>query len=74
MGNGRTRLALPLLEAPAAIEDGRFAAHLLYVKGLLLRDLTRPDDALATFEEAFQHEPPAWLATRIEENIVELRP
>lgn len=72
--NGRTRLALPLLEAPVAMDDGRFAAHLLYVKGLLLRDLDRADEALATFEEAFQHEPPAWLATRIEENIVELRP
>lgn len=72
--NGRTRLALPLLEAPAAMDDGRYAAHLLFVKGLLLRDLVRPDEALATFEEAFQHEPPAWLATRIEENIVELRP
>lgn len=72
--NDRPRLALPLLEAPVAMDDGRFAAHLLYVKGLLLRDLARSDEALATFEEAFQHEPPAWLATRIEENIVELRP
>ncbi|MCA9954841.1 MAG: protein kinase [Ardenticatenaceae bacterium] len=72
--NGRSRLALPLLENPTALDDGRFAAHLLYVKGLLLRDLDRTDEALATFEEAFQHEPPAWLATRIEENIVELRP
>ncbi|MBK8906305.1 MAG: protein kinase [Anaerolineaceae bacterium] len=72
--NGRTRLALPLLDNPAAMDDGRFAADLLFVKGLVLRELDRHDGALATFEEAVQHEPPLWLATRIEENIVELRP
>ncbi|MEZ4590298.1 MAG: protein kinase [Chloroflexota bacterium] len=31
--NGRTRLALPLLDAPEATDDGRFAADLLFVKG-----------------------------------------
>lgn len=72
--NGRTRLALPLLEAPTAMDDGRFAADLLFVKAQLLQELGRTDEALATLEEAFQHEPPVWLATRIEQNIVELRP
>ncbi|MFZ1397950.1 MAG: protein kinase [Candidatus Promineifilaceae bacterium] len=72
--NGRTRLALPLLEAPTAMDDGRFAADLLFVKAQLLQELDRTDEALATLEEAFQHEPPVWLATRIEQNIVELRP
>ncbi|MCB8947383.1 MAG: protein kinase [Ardenticatenaceae bacterium] len=72
--DGRLRLALPLLDAPEALDDGRFAADLLFVKAQLLKELDRPDEALATLEEALQHEPSAWLATRIEENIVELRP
>ncbi len=72
--NGRSQDALPILDAPEAVGDGRFAADLLFLKGKLLLELEQPQDALATFEEAMQHDPPAWLATRIEENIVELRP
>ena len=72
--DGRSRLALPLLQSPEAFDDGRFASDLFFVKGLILRNLNQPDEALGTFEEAFQHEPPLWLATLIEENIVELRP
>ncbi len=71
--NGRTEEALPRLDTPEAMDDGRFAGHLLFVRGKLLRELDQSDEALATFEEALQHEPPPWLATRIEENIVELR-
>ncbi|MCA9947029.1 MAG: serine/threonine protein kinase, partial [Anaerolineales bacterium] len=72
--NGRSQDALPLLENPEAMADGRFAADLLFVRGLLLLELDQPADALASFDEAMQHEPPPWLATRIEENIVKLRP
>ena len=66
--------ALPILESPEALADGRFAADLLFVRGKLLLELDAPAEALTTFEEAMQHEPPVWLATRIEENIVELLP
>ena len=72
--NGRPQEALPILDAPEAVADGRFAADLLFLKGRLLLELDQPREALATFEEAMQHDPPPWLATRIEENIVELRP
>jgi len=72
--NGHPQDALPILDAPEAIDDGRFAADLLFLKAKLLLELDQPRDALATFEEAMQHDPPGWLATRIEENIVELRP
>lgn len=71
---GRPQEALPVLDTPEAAGDGRFAADLLFVKGKLLLELDQPREALATFEEAMQHNPPPWLATRIEENIVELRP
>ncbi|WP_420642462.1 protein kinase domain-containing protein [Candidatus Leptofilum sp.] len=66
--------ALPILESPEAFDDGGFAADLFFVKGILLLELDAPEEALDTFEEAMAHEPPVWLATRIEENIVELRP
>lgn len=66
--------ALPIVESPEALADDRFAADLLFVRGKLLLELDAPAEALTTFEEAMQHEPPVWLATRIEENIVELRP
>ena len=72
--DGRPQDAMPILQSPDAFADGRFAAHLLFVRGKLLREIDLPEEALGTFEEAMQYDPPGWLATRIEENIVELRP
>ncbi|WP_420630317.1 protein kinase domain-containing protein [Candidatus Leptofilum sp.] len=66
--------ALSILESPEAFDDGRYAADLFFIKGILLLELDEPEEALDTFEEAMVHEPPFWLATRIEENIIELRP
>lgn len=71
--SGQPEQALSILEAPEAVDDGRFASDLFFLKGVLLQELDQPQEALATFEEALQHDPPLWLATRIEENIVELQ-
>lgn len=72
--SGQPEQALSVLESPEAVDDGRFASDLFFLKGVLLQELDQPQEALATFEEALQHDPPLWLATRIEENIVELQP
>ena len=72
--NDRPEDALPILESPEAFDDGRYAADLFFVKGNLFLELDEPEEALGTFEEALAHEPPIWLATLIEDNIVELRP
>jgi serine/threonine protein kinase len=67
---GRPEQALPILESSEANDDGRFASDLRFLKGILLLELEQPDEALASFEEAATHDPPVWLATLIEENIV----
>ena len=72
--NGRAAEALPILQAPKAFDDGRYAADLFFVKGKLLKELAQPAEAVEAFEEALAQDPPLWLATRIEKNIVELRP
>ncbi|MCP4420208.1 MAG: serine/threonine protein kinase [Chloroflexi bacterium] len=69
---GQSEQALPILEAEEAFGDDLFAADLFFIKGRLLLELEHPEEALDAFEEALNHDPPVWLITRIEENIVKL--
>ena len=66
--------ALRLLNTPEALDDGRCAAYLFYTRGELFQELGALEEAHQMYEEATQHNAPDWLATRIEENIVKLRP
>jgi tRNA A-37 threonylcarbamoyl transferase component Bud32 len=70
--SGQFEQALPILETEEAYDDGRFAADLFLLKGILLLELDQPEEALTTFVEALNHDPPVWLATLIEGNIVKL--
>ncbi|HFQ93064.1 MAG TPA: tetratricopeptide repeat protein, partial [Anaerolineae bacterium] len=65
-------------EAFATLEDYlnsdqlEFPDHILFMMGVLLWETDENEVALELFHAAMEQQPPPWLATLIEENIIEL--
>lgn len=64
--------AFEILETALDEPGPGFRAELLFLEGLLLAEDEEPEEALSLYEEALRTNPPPWIATLIEENIVEL--
>lgn len=64
--------ALATLEMALENDDPQFKADLFFLLGTLHRETDDTIAARSAFAEALTYEPFPWLATRIEENIVEL--
>ncbi len=55
-----------------SVDQAEFPDHILFMMGLLLREAGENEVALELFHGAMEQQPPPWLATLIEENIIEL--
>jgi len=69
---GDLALAEEILTTAVDKPNADFLADLLFLRANLISTSGNTEDALTIFEEALTHNPPPWLTTLIQENIVEL--